>query len=225
MDNVELMQDGDYAKLLVDLEREYLCGARSVGILGVTGVTMRIIRSIADLGLFHSMTAYTTDKHAISLGLPVRVRLLMELALERHDVLLVAADAEKEDILRAALPHIQGAPKVIVAGYGHLTFRDTAFDEIVNQLLVPSSANGYPNTLIHLYQCLVNAARLRLNGVVAEFGMFKGGTTMFLSRVVERLGTNWPVIGFDSFAGFPARRSPLDMYDPLCANERETVGC
>jgi O-methyltransferase len=53
--------------------------------------------------------------------------------------------------------------------------------------------------------------------VVAEFGMFKGGTTMFLSRVIERLGADWPVIGFDTFGGFPPRRSPLDMYDhPGC---------
>jgi O-methyltransferase len=52
---------------------------------------------------------------------------------------------------------------------------------------------------------------------VAEFGMFKGGTTVFLSRVIERLGVTWPVIGFDTFGGFPPRRSPLDMYNhPDC---------
>jgi O-methyltransferase len=82
---------------------------------------------------------------------------------------------------------------------------------------VPSLANGYPNSLVHLYQCLANAARLGLSGVVAEFGMFKGGTTMFLSKVIERLGASWPVIGFDTFGGFPPRCSPLDMYDhPGC---------
>jgi O-methyltransferase len=72
---------------------------------------------------------------------------------------------------------------------------------------VPSLANGYPNSLVHLYQCLANAARLGLSGAVAEFGMFKGGTTMFLSRVIKRLGASWPVIGFDTFGGFPPRRS------------------
>jgi O-methyltransferase len=47
--------------------------------------------------------------------------------------------------------------------------------------------------------------------------MFKGGTTMFLSRVIERLGRDWLVIGLDTFSGFPPRRSPLDMYDhPDC---------
>ena len=132
-------------------------------------------------------------------------------------MLVVAADTEKEDLLCAALPYISGTPKVIVAGYGHLGFRDPVFDQEQAQLLVPSLANGYPNSLVHLYQCLANAARLGLAGVVAEFGMFKGGTTMFLSKVIERLGANWPVIGFDTFGGFPPRRSPLDMYDhPDC---------
>lgn len=34
---------------------------------------------------------------------------------------------------------------------------------------------------------------------------------MFLSRVIERLGANWSVIGFDTFGGFPTHRSPLAM--------------
>jgi O-methyltransferase len=40
---------------------------------------------------------------------------------------------------------------------------------------------------------------------------------MFLSRLIERLGTAWRVIGFDTFDEFPPRHSPLDMYDhPGC---------
>jgi len=71
--------------------------------------------------------------------------------------------------------------------------------------------------LIHIYQCLKNAARLDLNGVVAEFGMFKGGTTMLISRFIEALGRHWMVYGFDTFDGFPTPRSPLDMYShPDC---------
>jgi hypothetical protein len=133
------------------------------------------------------------------------------------DVLVVASDEDKQDILLAALPYVQGAPKVIVAGDGHLAFRDPVYNRERALLLVPSLANGYPHSLPHLYQCLVNASRLGLCGVVAEFGMYKGGTTMFLSRVIERLGEEWPVIGFDTFCGFPPRRSPLDMYDhPDC---------
>jgi hypothetical protein len=47
--------------------------------------------------------------------------------------------------------------------------------------------------------------------------MFKGGTTMFMSRIIERLQKDWPIIGFDTFEGFPPRRTILDMYDnPAC---------
>src|SRR6266487_5617945 len=149
--------------------------------------------------------------------LAVPVRPFQALSQAQHRVLVVAADAEKEDLLCAALPFIGGTPKVIVAGYGHLAFRDAVFEEEQAQLLVPPLANGYPHSLVHLYQCLANATRLGLSGVVAECSVFKGGTTMFLSRLIDRLGAGWPVIGFDTFGGFPPRRSPLDMYDhPDC---------
>lgn len=209
------MRGEDYAKLLEDVEQEILLGARSIGVLGLTIVTLRLLASLTPSGLVSTIDAvYAAEQHGVS-GIPLAVPSLPveALAQSRHDVLVVAADEEKEDLLNTALPYVQGTPKIIVAGYGHFKFRDPVFREELAHLLVPSLANGYPNTLIHLYQCLHNAARLRLSGVVAEFGIFKGGTTMFLSRVVERLGMDWPVIGFDTFSGFPPRRSPLDMYD------------
>jgi O-methyltransferase len=42
--------------------------------------------------------------------------------------------------------------------------------------------------------------------------MFKGGTTMLISRFIEALGADWKVYGFDTFDGFPDKRNPLDMY-------------
>lgn len=213
------MRDEDYAKLVEDTEHELLAGAGPVGILGLTSVTLRLLASLAPSGLSRAVKAIYIPEVPGDPRPPlaVPVRPLAALRDAHCGVLVVAADAEKEDLLCAALPFISGTPQIIVAGYGHLGFRDTIFEEEQAQLLVPSLANGYPNSLVHLYQCLVNAARLRLSGVVAEFGMFKGGTTMFLSRVVERLGATWPVIGFDTFGGFPPRRSPLDMYDhPGC---------
>jgi len=212
------MRDDDYGRLLEDLEHELLSGGGPVGVLGLTRVTLRLLSSLGPSGLVASVEGvYASAQQAACLPLAVPVRPVRALSEVRHGVLVVAADEEKEDLLREALPFIQGAPKVIVAGYGHLAFRDRVFRDEMARLLVPSLANGYPNTLVHLYQCLAGAARLGLRGVVAEFGMFKGGTTMFLSRVIERLGADWPVIGFDTFGGFPPRRSPLDMYDhPGC---------
>lgn len=213
------MRPENYAKLLEDVEHELLCGARSMGVLGLTDVTLQLIASLTPSGLVSALEAvYTTGvATGITPRLSVPVRPFAALAETEHDILVVAADDEKEDLLDAALPFVKGTPKVIVAGYGHLKFRDRVFHEELTQLLVPSLANGYPHTLTHLYQCLANAARLGLRGVVAEFGVFKGGTTMLLSRLIERLGMDWPVIGFDTFSGFPPRRNLLDMYDhPDC---------
>ena len=213
------MNRDDYSRLLEDLEHELLNGVRPVGILGLTHVTLQLLSSLAPSGLISAVEAiYSPEDRANEIPtFVVPVRTLQELANVHLKVLVVAADAQKEDFLRAALPYIQGTPKVIVSGYSHLQFRDPIFQEILSQLLVPSFANGYPHSLTHIYQCLKNAARLGLQGVVVEFGMFKGGTTMFMSKTIERLGMEWPVIGFDTFRGFPPRRSPLDMYDhPGC---------
>ena len=131
----------------------------------------------------------------------------------RPAFLIVAADSDKEDFLLEAASLIKGMPKVILAGYGHYEYRDRAYFELAASLEEPSLANGYPNSRIHLYQCLANAARLGLDGSVVEFGVFRGGTTMFLSRAIEELGQHWKVIGFDTFAGFPPRTCLFDMYD------------
>jgi len=153
------------------------------------------------------------------------LRPLAELRAAAPGVLVVASDAEKERLLRDAAPFVGASTAVLFAGYSHFEFHDATLDGILQESLVPSLANGYPHTLVHIYQCLQNAARLNLDGIVAEFGMFKGGTTMVLARVVEALGRSWRVIGFDTFAGFPPRRSVLDMYaHPGCVfHDEQTV--
>jgi O-methyltransferase len=145
------------------------------------------------------------------------LRPLKQLSEEKPDFIIVASDVEKEKLLEPALPHLNPAMRVLLGGYGHFSFQDPLYEAILANGLVPSLANGYPHTLIHLYQCLKNSSRLNIEGVVAEFGMFKGGTTMLLARFVKAFRKSWPVIGFDTFSGFPARRSVLDMYNhPGC---------
>ncbi|MGE3336026.1 MAG: TylF/MycF/NovP-related O-methyltransferase [Rhodospirillaceae bacterium] len=205
------MQESDFVQLVADLEIDLAHGARAVGILGLTPVTLRILSHVSSKPAGEeAFVVYADGASAGALTIPIRP--FAALSTDDVDVVVVASDEDKELLLEAALPHIRGTPKVILAGYSHLTFKDSLLQDELAQLLVPSLANGYPNTIVHLYQSLANAARLGLKGVVAEFGMFKGGTTVLLSRLVERLGMNWPVIGFDTFEGFPPRRSVLDMY-------------
>ncbi|WP_294353672.1 TylF/MycF/NovP-related O-methyltransferase [uncultured Sphingomonas sp.] len=137
---------------------------------------------------------------------------LSELASAIPDVVVVAEDDGKEPLLKAVARLVPATTTIVIAGFGHFAFRDELFDRVRRDALIPSFANGYPNCLVHIYQCLRNARARGLTGVVAEFGMFKGGTTMLMSRFIEELGADWKVIGFDTFDGFPSKRSPLDMY-------------
>jgi hypothetical protein len=146
-----------------------------------------------------------------------KIRPIEELRAFLPDIVVIAQDVGKESILEAIAPMIPAEAKIVIGGFSHFEFDDPVFAEIKRDLFIPSFANGYRHCLVHIYQCLHNAHRRGLQGVVAEFGMFKGGTTMLISRFIEALGTDWKVYGFDTFGGFPAKRSPLDMYShPDC---------
>jgi len=210
------MIDSDVYKRLLDDSSEALAVAPpdSGAIIGDPDVASQLIQDLAAHGLSDRVYGFFgTESSLPQLGCSVVGIPLARLNQLRPTVLVVAADADKEDHLLSVCQYIIGTPKVVIAGYGHFDYRDPIYYSILAKLEEPSLANGYPNSRIHLYQCLVNASRLGLSGVVAEFGMFRGGTTMFLSRVIEELGEDWPVVGFDTFAGFPVKRSFLDMYD------------
>jgi len=188
-------------------------------ILGRTPVTYDVLRLFSSYASLHRVLGIYAVDHAEQKpgGDTVPLKPLSSLKVDQPNFLVVAADAEKEELLKKAAPHLSPRTRVLLAGYSHFAFRDPVFSEIVAEALVPSLANGYPHTLVHLYECLKNAARRDLSGVVVEFGMFKGGTTFLLSRFIEALHRDWLVIGFDTFAGFPPKRSVLDMYEhPGC---------
>jgi hypothetical protein len=214
------MYSDDLQKLVDDASSHILQGRGAVAILPLSDVALRLTSAFRDRGLLNAISAVYSlaaeTKHPPSLD-AVRVLPLVELRHDQATAIVIAADADKEAVILSALPHISGRPRLIVAGYAHYAFRDKWFHEVRAHLVAPSLANGYPNSLVHIYQCLCNAARLGLAGAVVELGTFKGGTTLFIAQVIERLSVHWPVLTFDSFTGFPPRRSPLDMYDePEC---------
>ena len=201
-------------RLLEQLAEELsICPGAAVAVVGKTAAAARIVAFIGSVsplcrlaGLYAPGGGCGAEE---SDGIYQPLSCLSEAAAE---IVVISDDEEKESLLVAVAPYVRPDTRVLLGGYGHLEFRDPLYLEVVRNALVPSLANGYPNCLIHLYQCLRSSARLKLSGVVAEFGMFRGGTTMILSRFIEKLGASWKVIGFDTFAGFPPRRSVLDLY-------------
>jgi O-methyltransferase len=145
------------------------------------------------------------------------VKSIKDLSAQIPDILVIAEDAGKERILEAIALTLPAKTKIVIGGFSHFEFNDPVFDKIKRDLFIPSFASGYRHCLVHIYQCLQYAQRKGLKGSVAEFGIFKGGTTMLISRFIEAIGADWKVYGFDTFDGFPAKRSPLDMYNhPDC---------
>ncbi|MFY9824489.1 MAG: class I SAM-dependent methyltransferase [Thermoanaerobaculia bacterium] len=213
------MQSGDYEQLFADIKDALASNFdASFALIGHTSLCYDLLAFFGQCQAMHRLLGIYDA--AVPVGRPqsgVQLKPLPELRVDAPSVAVITSDTNKEDLLEQVVPHLTPATRIVLAGYGHFEFRDHDFETVVRDSMVPSLANGYPHTLTHLFQCLQNAARLGLNGVVAEFGMFKGGTTMLLSRFIERLGQKWKVIGFDTFAGFPLRRSILDMYDhPGC---------
>jgi O-methyltransferase len=194
-------------------------GATSIAILGASPEALLLasqVRALAGenalLGIFDPDAV--DERRAAS-------RAWSELAKGRPDVLVIAADADKERLLCAAaavFDPTQHLPRVILAGLAHQSYGDPIFEQLEQPALVPSYATGHPSTRVHLYQVLQHAARQGLSGVVVELGAFKGGTTVWLAKAVAALGLEGTkVIGFDSWDGFPPRRSLLDLYEhPRC---------
>lgn len=200
------MTPDDLSKVIAELKREMAAGSpeTTVAILGRTAAALDLVAFLHSVGFEDRLEAIYDDTPG--------ARPLSELAGSRADIVVVAEDADKERYLDAVGRFLAPHVRVILGGYGHFAFRDDIYEECLRHAYVPSLANGYPNSLIHIFQCLRNAAHAGAKGIVVEFGMFKGGTTMLLSRFVEALGTDWKVMGFDTFEGFPAKRSPLDLY-------------
>lgn len=204
------MRGEDLCKLKLRMREEIAARLTHVRV-AIVGWTPAAIELASDPA-FTTGNASLCGIFADGAGDGTTVRSLDGLEADRPDVVVIAEDERKEKLLEAVAKHVPPTTKLLIGGFGHFNFQDDVFDRIRQESFIPSFANGYANSLVHIYQCLRNAHRLGLNGVVAEFGMFKGGTTMLISRFIEEIGADWKVFGFDTFGGFPPKRSVLDMY-------------
>lgn len=191
--------------------------AQRIALLGWTPASFTIRQALGAANLAHRVIGvFDLEPPEASAASP-----LSDLADLEHDLLVVGVDATKAELLLAYRDEVgerQPPPAVVLAGTAHLAYADSEFTKLNAPALVPSYATGSPYTREHLFQCLRAAAANRLRGAIVEFGAFKGGTTAWLARVTAHLGLDGcRVIGFDTWAGFPPRRSVLDLYEhPRC---------
>jgi O-methyltransferase len=193
-------------------------GRRRIALIGASPSAVEVQSALVSHGWGADILGIF-DPGASAPGLPGQ-RPWTELAEASADLLVVCADQLKDDLLRAYVTLTSDSspfPHVIIAGLDHLSYRSTLYSDLDRPAMVPSYATGHPNTRIHLFQCLEAAAAAGIDGAVVELGAFKGGTTAWLAKVVRRLGLKSRVLAFDSWSGFPPRRSVLDLYThPRC---------
>lgn len=202
------MSPEDFAKLKLKL-REAISGRPPGSRVAITGWSPAAMELAADPA-FVSGSAELIGIFAAQAG--GKVLPLSDLPAHTPDIVAIAEDAGKEIILEEIARTLPANTKIVIGGFSHFEFNDDVFDKIRRDLFIPSFANGYRHCLVHIYQCLQNAHRRGIKGCVAEFGMFKGGTTMLISHFIDAIGADWKVYGFDTFNGFPDKRSLLDMY-------------
>jgi O-methyltransferase len=195
-------------------------GRRSIALLGYTDICCELYAQLQARGceqLIVGVYDPRRERQGATLG-PFTVASIDAAGSAAVDLICVCADADKEDLLRAYADLAPDPlPETVLAGSAHFEFRDPLFTALTEKKLVKSTATGSPNTLIHLFQCLRQAAVIGARGAIAEFGMYKGGTTVMLAKMAKEFGLESRVIGFDAFTGFPPRRSLLDLYaDPVC---------
>jgi O-methyltransferase len=133
------------------------------------------------------------------------------------DALVIVEDSKKEEALRTVANLDKRLPEVILAGKGHFEFQDELFEQLVAACPVKSKAGGYPFMLMHIYQSIRHLAARGIRGSLAEFGAFQCGTTVFIAKLLQALGVSSKIYAFDTFSGYPPRRSILDLFSsPKC---------
>lgn len=191
-------------------------GCTKIAVIGLGPEALEVRAALRDLGgevaIYDPRRTVAGDK---------RLAAWSQLRMTEPELVVIARDVEKEELLRAAADALDGndpLPQVILAGIGQQGRPDPIFEDLEAPAMVPSYATGNPHTRAHLYNCLRAAAANSLRGAVVELGAFKGGTSVWLSRAVAALGlTESKVIAFDAWDGFPPRRSVLDLYEhPRC---------
>jgi hypothetical protein len=181
---------------------------------GTSEITARLLSTLRGLGMAETVAA-VVDHRPLRQGVGVAgwtVTAPDEVTDWSVSHLVVGLDAEKEDVLRSFVSSTDVQPEVLAFGRAQYEFRDELFWELVNGSYVRSLTGGYRYVLVHIYECLQYIARRKLCGDLVEFGVHKAGTTIFMARLLRRLGHEARIIGFDTFSGFPARRSALDTY-------------
>lgn len=190
-------------------------GRHRLVLWGFTPACIRLLTDLKQAGLLERCVAGVIDSNPDLTGTPIfhyAIQPPEAIAALEMDTLVVVVDADKEAILRRFIAVDGRTVDILTSGTQNYRFRDPLFEEVLASCPIPSQALGYPHMLIHIFQSLVHLVTQGVTGHVAELGAFQCGTTIFMAETLRRLNCDCTVHAFDTFDGFPAARSALDMY-------------
>jgi len=199
-------------KLLKRIFEEVSLRPTRLLIWGVNPVCLSLLRELASSGLLSSVVAVVDSDNIGEKIFQFKVIGPDALRELEFDTLVITGDESKESALLQFSKVDSRIPNVILAGTGHLEFSDPIFNEILESCPVKPRAYGYPNMLVHIYQSIRYLIRTKIEGAAAEFGVYQGGTSAFIAKTFRTFGSKCPIYGFDTFSGFPERRSVLDLF-------------
>jgi O-methyltransferase len=190
-------------------------GSKSIILCGVNTASIKIMATLQAGALISYVTGIIDNSRELQGAsfFGYEVQLFNALPTLQMDTLVITDDAGKETILERIAQLDGRLPLILYSGDKNYLFDDAALSEIVKSCPVKSKAGGYPNMLVHLYQALSYVAERKLPGEVTEFGVYQGGTTVIMAKILRHVGYPVKIYGFDTFAGFPARKSMLDNYN------------
>lgn len=213
------LKDEFVSELVQEVVQAIAEGSQRIVVWGIKEGGLGVLSTLYSMGLI-SFVSGIIDSSARAQGrsfFGVEVQTPDGLSRMELDTLVIASDEGKETIL-SQFARIDGRiPRIIVGGQANYEFGDPIYQQLQRSCPVKSKAGGYPHMLLHLYQALKYVAVRELKGDIAEFGVYQGGTTVFMAKVLRHYGHTGRIYGFDTFSGFPQRRSALDIYrDAKC---------
>lgn len=214
-----MLKDEFVIELVQEIVQAIAEGSRWIVVWGIKEGGLGVLSALHSMGLI-SFVSGIIDSGAIAQGgsfFGVEVTTPDSLSRMELDTLVIASDEGKETILSQFAQVDSRIPRIILGGQANYEFGDPIFQQLQRSCPVKSKAGGYSYMLVHLYQSLQYVAMRKLQGDIAEFGVYQGGTTVFMAKVLRHYGHSGRIYGLDTFSGFPQRRSALDIYrDTKC---------
>lgn len=185
-------------------------GSQHVVLWGIKGRGLAILSALNGMGLI-SFVSGLIDNDATALCqsfFGIEVQSPEHLSRIELDTLVIASDEGKEAILSHFAQVDSRIPRIVLSGQANYEFDDTVYLQLQKSCLVKSKAGGYAHMLVHLYQSLKYVAIRKLQGDIAEFGVYQGGTTVFIAKFCSIMGIQDASMASTHFLAFLKEKVP-----------------